>query len=222
MDKDLVTQIAQQIVSQEILRNWNFYLVVLLLSFLSAAFSSFVLPYLKRRGEQFATKAEMDSIVKQLEQTTQTAKSIESKISIDEWSHKEYRSIRRQKLEELVLAVHRVDGWLEKQRNWRIYEGAPNGEPWPMDSIELLVTLYFSELDLEVARLKRAFVEHWRSIIRAEAKLKLAKLAEDSAARAGVLSEYANGFEDQYTKLMTATAALSVKARKIMVEILTH
>jgi hypothetical protein len=216
MDKNLVTEIAQQIVSQEILLNWRVYLVVLALSFLSAAFASFVLPYLKRRGEQFATKADMDNVLEQLERTTQTTKSIESKISIDEWSHKEYRAIRRLKLEELVLATNKMEDWLDREKDSRLFQGAHNADASPIGTIRLLTALYFPEFDAETADVHDRYQSYMQWLVNVSSKIEVAGLAEDNAAERAALHEITATFPEMHKGLVLATTSLAAKAREVM------
>lgn len=65
--------LAMEIVNQTIWGNYKFYFLVFAISLVSSAIVAFGAPYLKRRGENFATKADFSEILRQLKETTTLA-----------------------------------------------------------------------------------------------------------------------------------------------------
>lgn len=81
MDTNLIREIASQIVSEQLLGNWKFWGVFLLVTFLSGTTASFLVSYLKKRGQNFATKADFDDLLEQLKTTISETETIKIKIS---------------------------------------------------------------------------------------------------------------------------------------------
>jgi len=81
MDTELIMQIANEIVTEKILHNWEFYVIIFVLFFLS----SFVRSYLTGRGKQYARKSDIDAILDELKKTTRATEEIKSNIEKGVW-----------------------------------------------------------------------------------------------------------------------------------------
>jgi hypothetical protein len=57
MNTDLAEQIAEKIVSEAIIENWKFYVLVFLFSGIGSYAASFMSGYASRRGKNLAIKA---------------------------------------------------------------------------------------------------------------------------------------------------------------------
>jgi len=133
MSEALVREIAQQIVREQLLENWLFYGILLAVLLIGSVASAFIGSYIRKRGETYATKADLAELVAQLRATTQAAEEIKTAIAHTDWTAKEWKTIRRIKLEELVGAVYSLREWLEKETQVRIYEEKPtNGNSVPL------------------------------------------------------------------------------------------
>src|SRR5262249_4424996 len=160
----------------------------------------------------FATKADMNEILEQLRQTTETAESIKSTISVDEWSHKEYRMIRRVKLEELLTEINKLMEWLDKRKNWKVFGGKEYDEVSPIGAIELLITLYFPELEYERRLLKTSYYKYTTWLINADSKILDAKIKGDNDALVAAVQEANATFTDVYNDQLDTHSALKTKA----------
>jgi hypothetical protein len=104
----MIREIARQIVQEQFIQNWVFYLVLLLVFLVSAPISNFVSSYFRKRGEGAATKADIASITKAIEQ-------VKTEIAHSDWALRENKTIRRGKLEELIESVYALRPWLSKE-----------------------------------------------------------------------------------------------------------
>jgi uncharacterized membrane protein YraQ (UPF0718 family) len=89
MDTNLIREIASQIINEQIFQNWKFYSLTFAIAFVSAGMGSFIISYFKKRGENLATHSDLELIVDQLKQITQTTEAVKSEISQAEWKKKE-------------------------------------------------------------------------------------------------------------------------------------
>jgi hypothetical protein len=109
MQPDLIREIAEAIFRDQLLLNWRFYVLIGSFSFIAGMGGSFATSYLKKRGETFATKADMKEILRQLSVTTRLTEEVRSAVSLADWTTKEWQTIRRLKLEELLSAAYLLD-----------------------------------------------------------------------------------------------------------------
>lgn len=100
-----ISEMARQIVRAEILLNWEFYLVQFGLLLFIGAVGFFGGEYLKTRGKAYATKADFSELKKQLADTTKLTEQIKQTVSDEAWRIKEYKTLKRIKLEELIRAA---------------------------------------------------------------------------------------------------------------------
>lgn len=82
---ELIQGIAEQIVNEQLLSNWRFYLLIVGLSFVGGALGNFAWAYFSTRGKALATKADWENILKQVSQTTSTTENIKSNIQRSSW-----------------------------------------------------------------------------------------------------------------------------------------
>jgi hypothetical protein len=106
MDQATIQQIAAEVVRHLPSYTWTLLLVQVLLILIAAAAGAFFGEYLKTRGKNLATKADLESIKAQLSTTTQVVETIKSEVGQRDWAQREWTNLRRMKLEALLAAVH--------------------------------------------------------------------------------------------------------------------
>jgi hypothetical protein len=153
----LITEIANKIVNETIFMNWKFYGLLILITFLTTCISSFVFPYLKTRGNALATKADFQSLLTQLQKTTETTETIKTAITHEDWALKEFKLLKRNKLEDLLYALFEVEDWISKCTVQQVYGELKIEKPQAFNKARLISQLYFTELGNEMSSFNNAF-----------------------------------------------------------------
>ena len=220
MDATTISAIAKQIVDQELIQNWKFYLILLAVTFVASAISSFAISYFRSRGQHFATKADFEELLSQVQQTTEATESIKQSLSHQDWVVREFKTLRRIKLEELLSAAYETHHWLDQCRSEALFSGAAVSAPNPSAKLEVIGGLYFPELKNELAAFRMAFLVYKNWMIESQAKVTPAKFANDAKAYNAAMDGIQKSFEDVHVPLLKCTTALEGGARSLMAEVL--
>lgn len=94
----VIKQISQQIVNEQILYNYKYYLVIFSILFLASSISNWLAAYVRKRGENFATKADFENLLNQIKAQTKTTEEVKAAINHKDWMSKEWKTLRRIKL----------------------------------------------------------------------------------------------------------------------------
>jgi hypothetical protein len=182
MDDKQLQLFAHEIANQTAFHNWEYWLTLLAVSFIAAYLGS----YLAKSAEHAANKANLNKILDQLAQTTRMTASIQSVVSLGEWSERERRTLRRVKLEELMVAAHKSSDWimLEKRRLFFSSDDPETVSPLPL--VVTLGKLFFSELREKITEFDRVCADHRAFFNAVQKKLLEAKIrAVEEAMTAG-------------------------------------
>jgi|WetSurMetagenome_2_1015567.scaffolds.fasta_scaffold140177_2 hypothetical protein len=219
MQNDLIREIANAIVSESLLKNWHFWIMMLLISVVSTAIGGFLLSYSKRRGEALATKADLADILRQLEQTTRVSEEVKANVSHSNWVQREWLSIRRLKLEELLSTAYALDQWLELQKQRWVFGETSAGDETPPQKLRSIGTLYFPEMKDETQGVWQAFVNCQLFILKVGRPAAIAKLQLNVVAQKAALEAFSQGWSEHYVPTRSALAALEKRAAQLMQEI---
>lgn len=219
MDASTVAAIAQKIVEDQFLLNWKFYLIQLGIVLLAVAAANFLSAYFKGRGASLATKADFDELLRQLRATTETTESIRRTISHEDWSIREFKMLRRSKLEELMLALYDAHHWLAKERNASLYAEPANETADPMNRVKVIAGLYFPELHVEILQFQTAYWAYQSWANDAKAKLLPLRLTNPDQYVVELPLVVAN-YSHVYQPLLLATTVAEQKARVVMKEVI--
>jgi hypothetical protein len=161
MNPDLIRTIATEIVQQTLLDNWLFYATIALLTVVSSIASAYAIEYAKTRGKALATRADFDLLLDQVSQTTKVTNKISQDISHSDWALKEYKVLRRIKLEELLTTTYDAIDWLDKHKDSNIFDGDEIKTSSPITKARIIGTLYFPELKQNIDDLVSAHDKHY-------------------------------------------------------------
>ena len=108
---------------------------------------AYLAKYAGRRAEHSADEAALKAILKNVEQTTRLTESIKSVVSLDEWTQRERRLLKRQKLEELLLKANSIYVWLWTTRLRLLSLSGEDFQPawWELDKVTTLGARTLSE-----------------------------------------------------------------------------
>lgn len=96
MNTNLIQDIAHQIVQEQILTNWRYYLMLLSLALVSGAIGAFVSSYFKTRGANLATKADFENLLSQIRETTTVTEQIKTQVSHSSWKEQKQWDLKRE------------------------------------------------------------------------------------------------------------------------------
>ena len=163
MTPTLIREIAETVVREQLLENWKFYLLLLAITLVATVGSAFLTNYIRKRAETYASKADLLELVRQLEATTKAAEEVKTAISHADWSTREWKSLRRTKLEELLTTVYDVRHWLDVDMNVRFFNEKKTEAKSPIWKLEVVSRLYFPELHEETRELSLVYTQytHW-------------------------------------------------------------
>ncbi|MES9887781.1 MAG: hypothetical protein ABW140_13305 [Candidatus Sedimenticola sp. 6PFRAG1] len=143
MNEELITQIALQIVNEEILQNGYFYLILMAVMLVATTASSFLTSNLSKRGENYATKQDFEGILGQLKQSTKATEQIRQQITAEFSHEQERRILLRSKLEEVIELTYDLELWMSRARSGALVGEAFEYRESPLHKAEMLLLLYF-------------------------------------------------------------------------------
>jgi hypothetical protein len=215
MTEELIREIARQIVQEQLLYNWAFYLVLLALLFLSHGLT-FVVSYFRKRGETYATKADLEELIAQLRATTTAAEEVKTAIAHSDWTTKEWKTLRRVKLEELLGAVYAVEGWLDDERSIRLFNRSKDSKPFPFWKVNMIAGLYFPELCDEIKVLSGAYYRYNIWLLDVQGRM---MAAGNYSAKAEIQKAVMGEITPYQKDLLQAVSEIQRKGPAIMKEI---
>ena len=149
MDKELIREVANAVFMQELLTNWHIYALMACMWLIFKFLDALIGPYVTRRAEALATKVDFENAMVQIRATTKATEAIRVQITKTDWLDKEWRTIRRVKLEELLTSANRMRDYITNLRIDNKVDIASDSS----DTLTTLCALYFPELRPEVSDL---------------------------------------------------------------------
>lgn len=230
-NETVLKDVALQIVQQGLLSNWRFYAILLALSLVSGAIGAYLSKYFGKRGETAATKTDFDEIIRQLAKTTEVAEQVRSAVSYADWTAREWKTIRRIKLEELVQSAINVKHWAEQQcAAWRenfFSDQAENKKTrelaCPAEQVAMISTLYFPSLQKESEKLYQVsckaivwLANKTHEINNAVSLQESISAIETNRCELWMQKETVAEWEEHYRDVLGAIKELKEKAAEIM------
>jgi hypothetical protein len=211
-------EFVRQILNQTILDNWPFWILLLAAVFLTCSGGAFLVSYWTRRAKHYATKADIDEVLQLARDNTRAVKEVESAISRADWNEKEYLTLRRQKMEQLITMVYDTSDWLAKVRQLCLSDATELPDSNLIGRTHMIGVLYFPEIhQILTDYISAAHSFHiWllktkQDLIRASNAEEKRKVAEATLTEYGV----------QYRTLRTNEIAVERAGKEIMQQIIT-
>ena len=149
--------------------------------------------------------------------TTAAAEEVKSAISHSDWSTREWQTLRRIKLEELLATVYEVREWLDRDMSARFGNGPKVHEKSPISKLEVVSRLYFPEIFEEVLAL--GVVYHAYRIWVLTVHKQFLHANQDELKMQSIFDGAKPGMQEHHQMLLDATSAIEEKAPKLMQEI---
>lgn len=157
MDQKIAELLARQIASEFVAAQSAYWIVIALISAVLTAVGAWMGAYFAKRGEAKALCDGFDQIKLQLEITTRTVEAIKIDIAHDDWTQREYKTLRRVKLEALLFSASAAYDYVDDVRDHYIFDGPVPSRPNPVDTLTSIVALYFPEVNDEVQIFSQTF-----------------------------------------------------------------
>ena len=147
MSPESIRALATEIVNQTILNNWLFYVVLGSITVLLSAGGAFLSSYFAKRAEIAAQAAGFEELKRQLKETTALSESIKVDIKQLAERSEKLQWLKREKLEDYVVAVLRGVEHLSKEMKYQFFDAEAPTEEDPLLVASMLQKLYLPELD---------------------------------------------------------------------------
>jgi hypothetical protein len=142
-------ELAKAVTSEAIFVNWQFYTLLFFLTLIGTIAGSFLKEYVGKKGQQLATKEDFDELKTQLKETTNITAQIQNDIEHQVWRKQQIETLRRQKLEELLVNMYAARENIERQTK-KLYAGIIEDlDSSAYNKSIMLTLLYFPELIVE-------------------------------------------------------------------------
>ena len=100
--------VAKAIANQALHTDWQWYLILLAVTFVGAALGAFLSTYLRERGKKYATSVDLDRITEQLRRTTAATEETKAQVQKALWWSQESWKRKYDLYHELVLACEEI------------------------------------------------------------------------------------------------------------------
>lgn len=210
----LIQDLAEQIVLEQVLLNWRFWAVAIALLVVATAGSAFLAAYFTRRGQNHADRADLGPILQQLRATTDAAERVRVEILHADWSTKEWKTLRRTKLEELFHLVYDTRFWVEACADVKVFGHNKPQSADPLPKLEILSRLYFPELLSEVLAFSLTVRE--LNVLISNTSFELLRVREDNNARLDALKAFSEQWKPLYKKKLEQILVLEKKAPDVI------
>src|SRR6476469_5123833 len=125
MDEETIKQIAAEIAAQLPFgeRTGPVLVLYVIITAVAAGLAAWFGSFLKTKGQNFATKQDFDELLEQLRANTEVVESV-NEVGQRDWAEREWKNLRRRKLETLFDKIQECDADLER-RHLALRHGAP-------------------------------------------------------------------------------------------------
>lgn len=218
MDQDTIQKIAAEIVRHLPTYWWTLLIIQVILTLLAAGLGAFFGEYLKTRGKNLATRADLQSLKDQLRANTELVETIRAEVAHKDWSKREWANLRRIKLEELLTKALDCREFLDRLQT-ASFEGRVTDYRNPIYDAETIADLYFPELAAQVNDL---LVRHQRLYQACIAlSLDTLKAGTNDTLRIAAGKTYHAVLDSEYQHYLTSAATLTAAARDLVREIMS-
>lgn len=147
MNSEALRTLADDISRQGTLDNWQFYVILGLLTLVVSAIGAYVSTYMSRKAEREASRIGFEQVLQQLKASTALAESIKAEVHQLSARTEKLRWLKSEKLEDYVVATLRAAEFLSKDMHHRYFDSPQPAEENPLMKASMIQKLYLSELD---------------------------------------------------------------------------
>ncbi len=214
MSESFIRELAEQIVRQQILLNWKLWLIAIALIVVATATSALLVSYFTRKGQHIADRAGLQGLLDQLRATTDAAERVRVEILHADWTLKEWKTIRRVKLEELFNVLYDSCIWLYEMKDIKVFSQDKLEKADPLRKLELISRLYFPELLSDIIAF--AYTASEIKVLIAETEIAINQAIADGKPKIEVISAFSDVWGDLYKQAMQQVEVLEKRAPDII------
>lgn len=213
MTKEQISELAKAIANEDIIINWQFYVLIILLSFIGSYAGNFINSYAKKRGENLATKADIDEIKSQLASTTKITEKIKNDIEHQVWRKQQIETIKRNKLEEYLQYIYIAQESLSNDMNNQYFNTTKSVDSHAISKATMLQKLYFSELKETHSKCLKAHASFHTWL--AEGLMELTQRQRDGEKTPIISDQHMEKYSDLLDELNKGTSLVEANAEAI-------
>ena len=223
-----IALLAQKISEGLIWPQWQIYLIGAGLFVVVVVVNERLKAFANKSGEIDALVSKFDVLTDQLKANTETVETVKRDINHADWAVREWKTIRRLKLEELMRNISNYMEWQSAYCSEYVWgREKPAGES-PMAQIDLLATLYFTELTNELHTFNVASHNYTqfvlvtgRSLIEPRSRAQICALNKDAIGQQSandevlvIVKQFSEAHKPLYADQSAAKSALILAIQK--------
>jgi hypothetical protein len=158
MKDEQIKTIVESILNETILDDWYFYLLLFGVSLLGTVFGSFIKSFGAEKGKYKAIESSLDTIKKQVSETTKTTEKIKKDIELNVWREKNREMLKREKLEEYFSFVLISKDNFHAEMENKLFNQENDYDKQAFNKADMLQALYLPELSVEHNNYRKAVV----------------------------------------------------------------
>ena len=165
MKEEYINKIVQALLNETILDEWYFYLLLFAVSLLGASFGSFIKSFWSEKAKYSAIESSLDTIKKQVSETTKTTEKIKQDIELNIWRKKDREMLKREKVEEYFSLILLSTETFHAEMENRLFNKDNKYDKQVYNKADLIQALYLPELAGVHNEFRKVFVEfrYWLS-----------------------------------------------------------
>jgi len=149
MNRSEIESLVDSIMSQTILDDWYFYLLLFFVSLLGAMFGSFIKGFSLEKGKYQAIESSLSTIKKQISETTKVTEEIKNDIELSVWKKKDREMLKRAKLEEYILLILVCKDALHDEMENKLFRRQNKYDDQAFNKADIIQALYLPEISEE-------------------------------------------------------------------------
>jgi hypothetical protein len=229
MTPDQIKELTAQILSGMVWVQWPSYLLFLALGGVWLYFKQRISGFASKIGEIEAVTSQFETLTEQLKANTAIVETVKTEIAHGDWAAREWKTLRRTKLEQLLEKTNEMKAWQMLFQSERIFDSKITAGMSPEPQVELIGLLYFPELRESLYSFCRTHDEivililNWaKELATPQAQMNAALAQKDSPALVKASSEMielrGKYFEEMkviYQRQLEAKSELEKKAKEV-------
>lgn len=146
MTSEMIAELAKKIAQEVLFQEWYFYLLWILITGLSAFFGSWIKSYATDKAKFKSIEENFNLILYQLKTSTTATSEIQLALGHNDWTSREYKTLRRDKMESLMVALYETRDWVSKTLISNVEETSFDTDSSPVNKVLVISSLFFPEL----------------------------------------------------------------------------